>query len=665
MLRFFYAISTLMTFWLAGVSFAQDIAISRDELKEIRQGQIRTKQKLLQRRRFMQSFAASAGQKHFDVEYYKLKLDVDPTAEQISGLVEMRAQAKADNFEIVELDLYANMTVVSVGGDAGSFTHSGDRLQVQLSQPRQDGETFTVQIVYHGRPTRGGFGSFGFNYHNRRPIVWSLSEPYFARSWWPCKDTPSDKADSVDIMITVPEDLIVASNGALKSDVRDGEGKRTFHWHESYPITTYLVSIAITNYATYSEWFHYTAKDSMEVQYFIYPENLTSAQIQLTETLDMLAFFHEIFGPYPYLTEKYGIAQFPWGGGMEHQTITSQGSFGKTLTMHELAHQWWGDKITNANWHDIWLNEGFASYAEALYYEHTRGKEFYLRYMSGMDWNFPYAIYVDDTTSVGRIFHGTVYDKGAWFLHMLRHVVGDATFFDLLLAYSQDPRFAYGNATTADFKGVCESVSARALDWFFRPWIYEVGRPVYRAAWSMKDSAGTDILNLRIEQTQYPQRALFPMPIDVTIETVQGDTLVTIFNDAAVQEFRIPLQASAKGIVLDKEGWILKNVDSVTFVEGIPAVPSEFSLQQNYPNPFNGETVIEFTLPQRKRVEITLYNIYGQQVRKLLSQSYEAGTHRVVWNGTDEQGNVTASGLYFYQMRAGDFIKQKKLLFIR
>ncbi|MFQ6112507.1 MAG: M1 family aminopeptidase [bacterium] len=645
---------------MVSVSFSQEIPISYDEFRATRDSQIKSKQKQLEHRRLVKPSVVPAAQNNFDVTYYKLNLNIDSVSQQISGVVAINALAKTDNFEIVELDLYSNMIVDSVGGEAESFSHTGDVLQIHLTQPKQSEEFFTITVTYHGQPLRNGFGSFGFNYHNDTPIIWSLSEPYFARSWWPCKDTPSDKADSVDVFLTVPEDLIAASNGILVSDIDNGDGTRTFHWHESYPITTYLVSVAITNYATYSEWFQFAPNGFMEVQYYIYPENLTTAQEQLTQTLDMLSYFHEIFGPYPFLSEKYGIAQFPWGGGMEHQTVTSQGSFGVTLTVHELAHQWWGDKITNANWHEIWLNEGFASYSEALYYEHTRGKEFYHTYMSWMDWEFPYAIYVDDTTSVGRIFHGTVYDKGAWFLHMLRHVVGDSTFFDILLAYSRDPRFAYSNATTSGFQDVCESVSGKDLDWFFQSWIYQAGRPVYRAEWSTEDSADTHVLNLKIEQIQYPQEALFPMPIDLTIEAMQGDTLVTVFNDLAVQEFKIALSASPTAIHLDKDGWILKKVDSISL-----QIPKLFSLRQNYPNPFNRQTVIEFDLPQRERVKISIYNLHGQLVRRLISQPYDAGTHKVTWNGLDDNGHLTASGLYVYQMRAGEFKEQKKLLFIK
>lgn len=305
---------TLTTALLVGIALAQERPPTREELLEMRRLEISTKRTALERRRLMKLAQAPAAQNDFDATYYQLDLDIYPADSSIAGLVELRALATVDSLETVVLNLDSSMTVDSVGGDALGYTRSGDFLLVELSLPVPEGDTSTVQVAYHGRPARSGFGAFGFNDHDGDPIIWSLSEPYGARAWWPCKDTPSDKADSVDIIVTVPTDLIVASNGSLVSTEANGDGTHTFHWHESYPITTYLVSLAITNYATYSEWFRYAPDDSMEVCYYIYPEDSARARSRFTETVEMLACFHDIFGPYPFLTEKYGIAQFPWGG---------------------------------------------------------------------------------------------------------------------------------------------------------------------------------------------------------------------------------------------------------------------------------------------------------------------------------------------------------------
>ena len=416
-----------------GIAFSQEHLPTRDGLMELRRSEISARRASLERRRLMKTAKTSLAQDNYDVSHYRIELHIDPAEKQLSGTVTMTAKAMVNDFATVALDLDSNMTVVGVGGSAAGHSHSGNLLEVELAQPIPKDTLFTIQVAYHGQPASSGLGTFGFDSHGdpSTPIIWTLSEPYGARAWWPCKDTPGDKADSVDMIVTVPADLTAASNGILLSTIDNGDGTRTFHWHEGYPITTYLVSLAISNYATWSEWFRYPPDDSMEVLYYVYPEDSTWIRSELTQTLDMLAYFHDIFGPYPFLSEKYGIAQFPWRGGMEHQTITSQGRFGTMLTVHELAHQWWGDKITNASWHEIWLNEGFASYAEALYFEHTQGKEYYHTYMGWMDRDYPYPIYVDDITSVSRIFHTYGVRQGCMVpahaaphrrgLHLLRH----------------------------------------------------------------------------------------------------------------------------------------------------------------------------------------------------------------------------------------------------
>ncbi|UCH63330.1 MAG: T9SS type A sorting domain-containing protein [Fidelibacterota bacterium] len=638
-----------MTTLIVGIAFSQEQLPTRDDLLEMRRSEIDTRRASLEHRRLMKSAEVYAAQENYDVSHYQIEMAIDTAEMQISGTVTMTARAGTNDFATVQLDLDSSMTVDSVGGDANEYTHNGNLLHVELVQPIQKDALFTIRVNYHGQPVSYELGgAFAFDYHGDDPVIWTLSQPYGARTWWPCRDTPSDKADSVDMIVTVPADLTAASNGTLQSTVDNGDGTRTFHWHEAYPITTYLVSLAITNYAIWSEWFHYQPGDSMEVRYYIYPEDSSSVRAELTETLDMLDYFHEIFGPYPFLSEKYGLAQFPRGGGMEHQTITSQTTFGAPLTAHELAHQWWGDKITNSSWHEIWLNEGFASYAEALYFEHTLGQAYFHGYMEWMDRDYPYPIYVDDTTSVRRIFNITVYDKAGWFLHMLRHIVGDSTFFDILLAYSNDPRFAYGNTTTAGFQSVCESVSGQDLDWFFQPWIYEVGRPEYRVEWSPGDSAGSPVLNLLIEQTQVPERALFPMPIDITILTDLGDTVVTVFNDSASQAFRIALPAAPVGIALDQEGWILKKVVSVS------PRPAEFVVDRNYPNPFNTVSHIRYYVLRPFRITLVVYDLLGRQVITLVDNPHDPGRYTATWLGRNQAGIPMASGIYFYRIEARD-----------
>ncbi|KAA3661003.1 MAG: T9SS C-terminal target domain-containing protein [Calditrichaeota bacterium] len=597
-----------------------------------------------------------------DVGYYKLDLVIEPQNRLLSGSVVVKGRSKVSNLKNIVLNLDERMIVDAVTGDAQHFTHSANLLEIALNSTLGQSEEFTVEIFYHGTPAGGGFGGFGFNSQAEEPVIWSLSEPYFARTWWPCKDYPNDKADSVDIVLTVPEHLTAVSNGSLVEVISNEDQTSTFHWHEKYPITTYLVSVAITNYAKYSQWFKYSPDDSMEITNYIYPAKLEDAKIHLASLPEIMAFFHETFGPYPFLDEKYGIAQFPWGGGMEHQTISSQGSFVEYLNAHELAHQWFGDLITTANWQDIWLNEGFATYSEALYYEHANGTDYYHEYMARMSVKYSEPIYRADTTSVNSIFNRIVYYKGAWVVHMLRKVLGDETFFALLKAYTSDARFAYGNVTTTSFKEFCEKFSGRELDWFFNQWIFGTGQPAYRYEWDVKNENNSFVVDLRIEQTQVDQHQLFTMPVEILISSETQDTLVTILNDQETQQLRIPVSFPPRYLTLDPDNWILKDVDTLSTIDD-GKVRLGIELKQNFPNPFYDKTTIDFNLYRTVAyVELKIFNTRGQFVHQQHIDLPNLGSNSFQWDGTNFNGTKVTSGVYIYQIESPIFNAKMKMV---
>ncbi|MCJ7497302.1 MAG: dockerin type I domain-containing protein [candidate division Zixibacteria bacterium] len=512
-----------------------------------------------------------ASQWDFDAIYYGLDLKIDVSTEIIYGAVTMQAKSKVTSLNTVALDLYDNMIADSIkmGTTNLSYTHSTDLINITLNRTYALDENFLLTVYYHGHPVEGGFQAFDFSYHGSpsMPIISSLSEPYFARTWWPCKDHPSDKADSADINVTIPSNLIVASNGVLRAVIDNGNGTKTYKWHESYPITTYLISVAISNYQIFSDYYHYSPADSMEVRYFVYPENYPQAVANYGVTVGAIGFFAETFGEYPFVAEKYGMAQFPWSGAMEHQTCTSILSswYDSYVIVHELSHQWWGDYITCGSWHHIWLNEGFATYCEALYYEHLYGTSYYHSYMNNYDYAGGGTIYVQDTTDVYEIFSGLVYDKGGWVLHMLRHVVGDSTFFDILRSYYADPRFANKSALTEDFQEVCESVSGMDLDWFFQEWIYGTYRPNYRVSWMYENLGGTYRAYLHIDQIQTTPPLIFTMPIDVTIYSQQGENTFVVFNNQRSQDFQFDVQYQPTSLVVDKDKWVLRYLSNVSY----------------------------------------------------------------------------------------------------
>lgn len=608
----------------------------------------------------------------YDATYYRLQLSIDPFDQTIGGKVTLKAVAAIPGLRDIVLDLTDGMVVSGVesGSEQLTFSHVENKIQITLSRSYSSGETFEIVVHYSGRPMRTGFGSFSFDSHQGTPNISTLSEPFGARDWWPCQDHPADKADSVDIVVTVPTGLIVASNGTLRSQTDNGDGTFTFFWAERYPITTYLVSLAITNYRTYSEYYHYSDTDSMEVQYYVYPETYHQAKEDFSVTVPMIACYAGLFGEYPFVKEKYGMAQFPWSGAMEHQTCTSYGTWlirgdhsYDWVVAHELAHQWFGDLITMTRWSHIWLNEGFASYAEALWAEHLGGKNQYHNYMQSFEASlFPTSVFVYDSTNASALFSKTVYDKGAFVLHMLRHVMGDQAFFGALRTYVTS--FAFGNATTEQFRDVCENAYGGDLDWFFRQWVYGRYRPDYEYSWRDSLIAGQHHLTVRIEQVQQ-NTGLFRMPLDIRVMTQGCDTTFVVWCERASHSFNFDFAHAVTDVTIDPENWVLKKITQVPF-DDAPSLPGIFVLHQNYPNPFNDGTIITYELPEDGHVTLDIYNLLGERVHRLVDGFQSQGLNQAAWDGRNDAGTNLSSGVYFYRIRFGPAtLTARKMLLLR
>ncbi|OQX95675.1 hypothetical protein B6I21_04160 [candidate division KSB1 bacterium 4572_119] len=482
-------------------------------------------------------------QEEYDVKYYSLDLIPDPTTEILTGKVQIVGAVLSSGLNYVELNFINNMTIDGLyltenPGTNLTYTHTNNILTVNLDQDYSQGQHFDFVVEYHGLPLYG----FGFSSYHGSPMIWTLSQPYGARAWWPCKDIPSDKADSVDIRVTVPSELIVASNGVLRETIKEG-ANTTYWWHEKYPIVSYLVSLAIHPYTVeYDNYIYNDLADTMKIHFYMFPNHVNELQGINALIKDQIGFFSDIFGPYPYLDEKYGHADFLGGGAMEHQTCSSFSFWNEWVYAHELAHQWWGDLITCDTWHHIWLNEGFATYSEALWAEHAYGHIYgpHTASMYQLQESFylgPGTIYVEDPLTQ-TIFSGALsYNKASWVLHMLRHVVGDTTFFEILSTYYNSPEHRFGTATTEEFQELCEQVSGMDLEYFFHQWIYESGYPIYEYAWTSTDLGdGTYRVEGYIDQiqTEYP---LYKMPLDISIVSISVDTNIvthTLMNDTVI-----------------------------------------------------------------------------------------------------------------------------------
>ncbi|MBN1482569.1 T9SS C-terminal target domain-containing protein [candidate division KSB1 bacterium] len=503
-------------------------------------------------------------QMSYDVIFYHLDLFPDVSSKILYGDVSMRAVALKNGLEKAELDFLNNMVVDSVffNGQPTSFEHVNNLLTINFDQVVGKNSQFTTRVVYHGKPSQSGFGAFGFDTHFGKPMIWTLSEPFGARNWWPCKDAPIDKADSVDIRVKVRSDLIVASNGNLV-DVSEKNGFKTYFWQERYPIVTYLVSLAIYPYSTYSDWYVSANSDSMEVQFYVLDGYMSYAKQQNAKTVSMIETFSNIFGEYPFIKEKYGHAQFLWGGGMEHQTITSLGGYGEGLIAHELSHQWWGDMVTCEDFHHIWLNEGFATYSEALWWESRSGEAALHQDMAAKAYLGDGTIYVENPLTDNIFYYQTTYAKAAWVLHMLRHVVGDDIFFDMLKTYYHD--FKFKTVNTDQFRALCESVSGLDLESYFDQWIYKSGAPFYEYVWWHEKADSEDEWRVMgvLRQVQYPH-PVFEMPVDIQIKTKRQETTVVLQNNQREQPFEFVVKGEPETVHIDKNNWILKRVSQIS-----------------------------------------------------------------------------------------------------
>jgi aminopeptidase N len=403
----------------------------------------------------------------------------------------------------------------------------------------------------------------------------------------------------------------------------------------------------------------------MPIVNYVLPPSAGDSLRALGETKSMLRIFSDAYGLYPFIKEKYGHSRFGSGGAMEHQTMTSTTNFYESTISHELAHQWFGDLITCANWPSLWLNEGFAVYSECVFLERYYGPAAYTAHIRGVMTNALNAqgtLYVQDTSTVTNLFDSDrVYDKGAWTLHMLRHVLGDSAFFRSLRAYVADPRFRFRSATTEGFRSVCEAVSGKDLGYFFNEWVYGEGYPRYSYRWKVTPTGALFNVSLVLSQTgSSTATPFFRMPVDVRLVAGSRDTTFQITPLASGETFTFAVPFYPSALQIDPGMWILRDV-----VTPESTLPEAYALAQNYPNPFNPATWITFSLPHRSAVTVAVYDPLGREIGVLARGEWEPGTHSVRWEGTDREGRRVASGTYLCRFTAGEYAETRAMVLLR
>jgi aminopeptidase N len=559
---------------------------------------------------------------NYDLQYSRLELTVDPAVAFISGDITSYFEAK-ENMNEVTFELSDNMVVSQVmqrGNPLTFVQNNDDEVVITLPVQQNMGVLDSLTISYSGNPISSGFGSFEQDTHNGAPVIWTLSEPYGAKGWWPCKQDLNDKIDLIDVYITSPqfnasnEENMAVSNGLELSQTVNGANKTT-HYRHQYPIPAYLVAIAVTNYEIYT---HEVANNGnpFDIVNYVYPEDLASAQSSTGVTVDIMDLFSDLFEEYPYSDEKYGHAQFGWGGGMEHTTVSFMGGFSRGLIAHELAHQWFGDKITCGSWQDIWLNEGFATYLTGLVTEDFDGEAAFKGWrsskISSITSSTSGSVYIpaSDTTNVGRIFSSRLsYNKGSMVLHMLRKKLGDAAFYQGLQDYLNDPNFAFGYAKTPDLITKMEDASGEDLTEFFNDWIYDEGYPSYTITWNQ--NSGNDV-SLTMNQSQsHSSVSFFEAPVPIRFYGTNSEELNVVFDNTINGEnFMMNVPFTVALVVFDPDLHLISDNNNVILGANEAVMASEFVL---YPNP----AVTEFQIKKPNDLIVTsivIYDVLGRTV---------------------------------------------------
>jgi hypothetical protein len=516
---------------------------------------------------------AALASTNFDVKYYRAEWQVDPAVNYINGkLTAYYTMTVPGNAISFDLSSALSVSQVSQRSIPLASAHTGDVLEITFPATVAAGTLDSVSITYEGVPASTGNGSFIRSTHGSPavPVMWTLSEPFGSKDWWPCKNGLDDKADNgIDIYITHPAAYKAAANGILKSERPVADNKITTHWRHQYPIASYLVCFAVTNYAVFNNSV-VIGSVQLPMQTHCYPESLAAFQNGTQNTLDGLQLFSNWFGDYPFINEKYGHVQFGWGGGMEHQTSSFMVNLNETLVMHELAHQWFGNKVTCGSWEDIWLNEGFATHLASMYMEHKYPDNTRTRRMNEINQITALpggSVKVDDVNNVSRIFNNRLsYNKGSHLLYMLRWILGDQIFFNAVRNYIDDPALAFQFAKTAQLKAHLEAASGKNLTYFFDQWYVGQGYPSYALEWSQTGST----VQFKLGQTtSHSSVGFFQLPVPVLFRNATSgqEKLVIANHTANGQLFTENLGFVAEIAVIDPDYWLITRNNTVTRVD--------------------------------------------------------------------------------------------------
>lgn len=597
-------------------------------------------------------------ERHFKVEYYRLAIEVDPNYRYISGEVTsyFRTTHTLDTliFDMKEgvYDKDSSIQVDSIlygSNKIQNYFRDKDELIIPLPHQLSTMTLDSINIFYSGEPIKNqGLGGFvKDNAKDTFPILWTLSEPYSSMEWWPCQNNINTKVDSIAIEITIPYGYKAIANGLL-TKVDSTPNRQTYYWKHKYPITSYLVGFAVMDYQIVEDKIP-LGKDSLFLQHYLYPNDSLSQRASTIQLPIFLNFFDSLLGTYPFIKEKYGHASFTnEGGGMEHQTISFMGNYGGELMAHELAHQWFGNKITPASWSDLWLSEGFATYMVLLTYEYgiVHDTSYFQKYLNNitatsLEVGKDGAVYREDTMNINSLFSPLVYEKAAAVIHTLRYNIGDEAFFSGIKSYLSDSSLAYGFAQTEDLRRYFEQASHRDLKSFFDAWIYQPGYPIFSIEWY----SSSERLFFRIQQIQQNDSTIFfetAIPLQLIGEGI--DTIISIEPNASFDLISIPFKGNIDTVIFNPKKQILAQAE-IKVGLGKNKIPEEKI--KLFPIPFTHWLNI-----MTEGIKIEDYVIYDVSGRVLLYGDYQ------------EKLDLSSlkKGTYILELKNSEKVFRKKLI---
>ncbi len=651
------------------IIFLTEIAISQNSIES--KGSWKCYQNKIHHMPFLADKSPNSPKHSFDVLKYTLNLDLYncyknpfPHSFQGSEILSFKIDTALNSIHLNAVN--TSLHIDSVSLSAISFSHLNDILTINLDRTYNAGEITEVTIYYHHLNVSDNAFFTG------NGIAFTDCEPEGARKWFPCWDRPSDKA-LTDLTFKVPGNILLGSNGKLQDSLHTGD-TIYYQWVSRDPVATYLMVITSkVNYKLDIVYWPMISNPSIKIPMRFYYNNGEDPSPIKNIIVDMTNYYSNLFGEHPF--EKNGFAtlndQFQWGG-MEDQTLTSicPNCWFESLIAHEYSHQWFGDMITLGKWSDIWLNEGFATYCEALWDEHVYG---YTQYKSDIisdannyfsdnpGWAIENPNWAVTTPSASELFnYAMTYCKGACVLHMFRYTVGDSLFFASLKGYATDTvNFKFQSSVIPDFMAKVNQVCNQNLDWFFSEWLQQPNHPKYANTYNFYDNGnGTWTVNFNASQVQ-TNAGFFKMPIEIKVSFIDGsDSTVKVVNDQNNQPFSFIFNKQPSALIFDPDDNIVLKEDTLSVgINENNSYNHSLILYQNNPNPFSYKTQIVFELPSELPVELIVYDVFGKQVYVIANKTMTAGKHEMEFISSG-----ISKGIYYFTLKSGTQMLVKKMV---